>query len=211
MPPHAVAHDDPTMTPAATVRPGVDWRDSLRLAADLALLGVLVVLACAPIVTAGAACGTASAAVHRLLTIGRWPTAAECWTDFRTRLAPGLLSGPLVLAVGWLVAVDVAALRRGAVPGGALMIAAVLLIAAAAAGFAALAAGLAGQSSAHPVRRAAALVAARPSALAATTGVVLVAVTLAAFIHPALVPVLAGYTLFAVHAVLRRPRMRSEG
>src|SRR5690242_18539744 len=121
-----------------------DWRDSLRLGADLALLGVLVTLACLPVLTAGAAVGAASPAVDRLLTIGRWSTAAEGWTDFRTRLVPGLWAGPLVLAALWLVAVDVAALRRGSVPGGSVMVAVVLVVAAAGAGFVALVAGLAG-------------------------------------------------------------------
>ena len=181
-----------------------DWRDSLRFAADLALLGILVTLASLPVVTAGAALGVGSAALHRLLTIGRWPTAAECWADFRARLVPGLFAGPLVLAAGWLVAVDVAALRRGAVPGGAAVVAAVLLAAALGAGFAALVAGLAGSSQFGSARRAAALVAVQPQALAATTGVVLVAAALAAFVHPVLLPVLAGFALFAVHAVLFR-------
>ncbi|WP_127507496.1 hypothetical protein [Actinoplanes solisilvae] len=183
-----------------------DWRDTLRLAADLALLGILVTLASVPIVTAGAAFSAGSASLERLLTIGRWSTAAECWASFRTRLVPGALAGPLVLAAAWLVALDVIALRRGAVPGGTVMIAAVLLAAAAAAGFAALVAGLAAGPGA--VRRARALVALRPSALVATTGVVLIAAALAALVHPALLPVLVGYALFAVHVVLLRKSSR---
>ncbi|MCO8271050.1 hypothetical protein M1L60_10640 [Actinoplanes sp. TRM 88003] len=181
-----------------------DWRDSVRLGADLALLGVLMTMACLPVLTAGAAVGTASAALDRLLTVGRWSTAAECWADFRTRLVPGLYAGPLVLAAAWLLAIDVAALRRGSVPGGPAMIAAVLLAAAVGVGFAALVAGLAGPSHAHAVRRAAALAAVRPRALAATTGVVVVVAALAALVHPAVLPVLAGFALFAVHAVLVR-------
>ncbi|MBM2620983.1 hypothetical protein JIG36_36335 [Actinoplanes sp. LDG1-06] len=193
-----------------------DWRDSLRLAADLALLGILVTVGSLPIVTAGAAVGTGSMAVHRLLTIGRWPTAAECWASFRSRLVPGVWAGPLVLVAAWLIAVDVAALRRGAVPGGGVVVGAVLLAAALGAGFAAVVAGLSGAfpvrmeaapgAAARPgsIRRARALVAARPAALPAVTGVVLVAAMLAAFVHPALVPVLAGFALFAVHAVLGR-------
>lgn len=181
-----------------------DWRDSLRLAADLALLGILVTLAALPVVTAGAAVGAGSAALVWLLTIGRWPTAAECWDSFRSRLVPGLLAGPVALAAAWLIGLDVMALRRGVVPGGTAMIVAVVLAAAVGTGFAALVAGLAGQSPTHAVRRAGALVAQRPAALAATTGVVLVAAALAAFVHPVLLPVLAGYALFAVHAVLVR-------
>ncbi|WP_253289750.1 hypothetical protein [Verrucosispora sioxanthis] len=38
--------------------PGRDWRDTVSDAADLALLGILTVLAAAPVLTAGAAIGT---------------------------------------------------------------------------------------------------------------------------------------------------------
>ncbi|GAB2568444.1 hypothetical protein Aab01nite_44870 [Paractinoplanes abujensis] len=179
-----------------------DWRDSLRLAADLALLGILMTLACLPVVTAGAAVGTGSAALDELLTLGRWPTAAELWRSFRTRLVPWAWAGPLVLATAWLLAIDVAALRRGAVPGGRPLVVVLLVVAALAAGFVALVAGLSGRP--DPLRRARALVAAHPAILLAATGVVLLAALLAAFVHPALVPVLAGCTLFAVHTVLRR-------
>ena len=86
-----------------------DWRDSLRLATDLALLGILVTLAALPLVTAGAAVATGSMSIHRLITIGRWATAAELWSSFRARLGPGLLAGPVVLGGAWLVIVDVAA------------------------------------------------------------------------------------------------------
>jgi hypothetical protein len=95
------------------------------------------------------------------------------------------------------------ALRRGVAPGGPVMIAAVLGAAAVGLGFVALVAGLASEGAA--LRRAAALVALRPSALAATSGVVVVAGVLAVFVHPALVPVVVGYGLFAVHAVLALP------
>ncbi|MBU2668364.1 hypothetical protein KOI35_33110 [Actinoplanes bogorensis] len=196
-------------------------RDSWRTAADLALLGILVSLGCLPVVTAGAAVGAGSSAIARLVTLGRWPSAAECWSSFRSRLVPGLWAGPAVLAVGWLIAVDIAALRRGAVPGGGPLIIALLVVAALGAGFVAVVAGVSGRREPRPreprprepvglpatggsLRRARALVAARPGALAAVTAVVLIAALLAAFIHPALVPVLAGYVLFAVHAVLRR-------
>lgn len=181
-----------------------DWRDSLRLAADLALLGILVTLAALPVVTAGAAVGTGSAALHKLLTCGRWPTAAECWSLFRSSLARGWWAGPFVLVAAWLIAIDVAALNRGAVPGGRPLAAALLVLACLGAGYAAVVAGVSGGSQTHAVRRAAALATARPATLPATTGVVLLAVLLAALIHPVLVPVLAGYVLFAVHAVLQR-------
>src|SRR5689334_21780708 len=95
-----------------------DWRDSLRLAADLALLGIVVTLLSLPLLTAGAAVAVGSYAIAHLIAHGRWPTAAELWAVFRRRLLPGLVAGPAVSAVVALVAVDVAALRRGVVPGG---------------------------------------------------------------------------------------------
>ncbi|MGK5682065.1 hypothetical protein [Actinoplanes sp. URMC 104] len=189
----------------------VDWRDTLRLGADLALLGILVTLASLPLLTAGAALSVGSLAIHRLLTAGRWPTAAECWTAFRARLVPGLAAGPLCVGAGWLILIDVAALRRGAVPGGPAMIVAVLLAAALGAGFAALVAGLAGTAETHAVCRARSLVAARPGVLFAATGVVVIAGVLAVVVHPVLVPVLAGFVLFAVHAVLVRVERRLPG
>jgi hypothetical protein len=41
-----------------------DWRDSLRLAADLALLGIVVTLLSLPLLTAGAAVATGSYAIR---------------------------------------------------------------------------------------------------------------------------------------------------
>ena len=53
-----------------------DWRETVRVATDLALLGLLTVLAALPVVTAGAAVATASAAVHHYLQYDRWPAVA---------------------------------------------------------------------------------------------------------------------------------------
>jgi hypothetical protein len=176
-----------------------DWRDSLRLAGDLALLGIIVTVLCLPVVTAGAAVATASATLSHLFTEGRWLTLAENATVFRARLVPGLVAGPAVLVAAVLFAVDVAALRRGAVPGGAPALTAVLLIAALAAGWVALVAVRGGGP-----RATLALAASRPLLLLAAAGVVMFAALLATLIHPVLTPVLAGYALFAVHAVHRR-------
>jgi len=44
----------------------------------------------------------------------------------------------------------------------------------------------------------------RPATVAAASGVLMVAVVLGMLVHPALSPVLAGYTLFALHVVARR-------
>jgi len=181
-----------------------DWRDSLRLAADLALLGIVVTLLSLPLVTAGAAVATGSYAIHHQTTRGRWPSLADCWASFRARLLPGLLAGPAVAVATVLIVLDVAGLRRGAVPGGGPAEAAVLTAAALAAGGAGLVAVLAGARERGAARAALALAFGRPPAVLAAAAVLVVVALLAMFVHPALVPVLAGYALFALHAVTRR-------
>ena len=187
-----------------------DWRDSLRLAADLALLGIVVTLLSLPLVTAGAAVATGSHAIHHVTTRGRWPSFADCRQAFRARLVPGLVAGPAVAVATVLIVLDVAGLRRGAVPGGGPALVAVLTAAALAAGYIGLVAVLAGareRRSAHEggaAREALTLALGRPLAAVAAAAVLAVAALLAMLVHPALVPVLAGYALFALHAVTRR-------
>jgi len=227
-----------------------DWRDSLRLAADLALLGIVVTLLSLPLVTAGAAVAAGSYAIHHLTTEGRWPSFADCRQAFRARLVPGLAAGPAVLVATTLIVLDVAGLRRGAVPGGGPALVAVVTAAALAAGYAGLVAVLAGarESGAREPgagepgarepgarepgarepgarepgarepgarepgarepggvgREALNLALSRPLAAVVAAAVLAVAALLATLVHPALVPVLAGYVLFALHAVARR-------
>ncbi len=174
-----------------------DWRDSLRLAGDLALLGIVVTVLSLPLLTAGAAVATGSYAIGHLLDEGRWPSFADCWRTFRRRLVPGLWAGPAVAVAIGLIVLDVAALRRGVVPGGAPMLAVVLAVAAFGAGSVALLAVRAGS----PVTGIF-----RPATVLSAIAILAVAALLAGFIHPVLVPVLAGYALFALHAVVRRLR-----
>jgi hypothetical protein len=195
-----------------------DWRDSLRLAADLALLGIVVTLLSLPLFTAGAAVAAGSFAIGHLVANGRWPSAADLWSYFRRRLLPGLVAGPAVAAVIALVVIDVAALRRGNVPGGAPVLTAVLVVAALTAGYTALVAVQAGTVTAAPIaggsrgefpgggaaRSALAIALGRPIVPLAAAGVLAVAALLAWFVHPVLVPVLAGYALFALHVVTPR-------
>ena len=193
-----------------------DWRDSLRLAADLALLGIVVTLLSLPLVTAGAAVATGSHAIRHLITEGRWPSLADCWAVFRRRLLPGLAAGPaaaafaglaagpVVAAFAVLVVLDVAGLRRGAVPGGGPALVAVLTAAAFAAGYIALTAVVAGTGERGVAREALALAFGRPVTVVAAAAVLTVAGLLATLVHPALVPVLAGYVLFALHVVTPR-------
>ena len=179
-----------------------DWRDTARAAADVAVLGVLVTLAAVPLVTAGASVATGSAAVHHYLEADRWPRPAESWAAFRRTLGPGFVV-VLVSAVGCLVvALDVAALRSGVVPGGWPLVAVTLALAVLGAGYAgcavvAVGAGYGWRAAARGAW------ATRPVVLLRVAGIVVVAAVLAVLVHPVLIPVLAGYALYAMHVVVR--------
>lgn len=181
-----------------------DWRETVRLATDLALLGFLVVLAALPLVTAGAAVAAGSAAVHHQLEHDRWPTARACWAVFRRSFAPGLLAGLAAASAALLLVVDVLAVRAGAVPGGAPLLAVTVLLAALGGGYGALVVVAVGADPARGWRAALATLPGHGRAAAGTAGVVTLSALLAVLVHPALVPVLAGYALFAVHVVARR-------
>jgi hypothetical protein len=181
-----------------------DWRDTVRTAADLAVLGFLLTAASLPVLTAGAAVSTASEAVRHFLAYDSWPPAAVLRATFRRRLVPGLWAGPAALAGLALVVVDLAGLRRGLVPGGSLILTVILLAAVLTAGWTALVAVLSGRGLPGAPRAATALASAHPPMLLAAAGVVLVAALLAVLVHPALIPILAGFVLFALHAVTAR-------
>jgi hypothetical protein len=181
-----------------------DWRDTVRLAADLALLGIIVTVLSLPLLTAGAAVGVGSHAVHLLITENRWPSFAECRRAFRARLVPGLWAGPAAAVVVGLILVDAAALRRGVVPGGPVVLIVVLAAAALVVGYGALVAVRAGAATRGAARAAWSIATARPVTLVAAAAIVVLAALLAGFVHPVLVPVLAGYALFALHVVSAR-------
>ena len=170
-----------------------DWRNSLRLAADLALLGRLVSVAALPVVTAGAAVATGSAAVHHFLEHDRWPGPRACWAVFRRSLLPGFVATVVFAVAALLVVADFLALRRGLVPGGVPMMLLTLAAAAVAAGYAGLLVVARGSGRRLSI-----------SSVASAAGVVTVAAVLAVLIHPVLVAVLLGYVLFALHVVARR-------
>jgi hypothetical protein len=184
------------------------WRDTLRVAADVALLGFVLTAAALPVVTAGAAAAAGSTAMHHFLRYDRWPAAGETWRTFRRHLLPGLAAGAAALAGAGLLVVNLLALRAGVVPGGGVLTALTAVLLVVAAGYAGL---LLVALGADPDRgwRAAARAAsgARPAAVAATAGVVLLAAVLGTLVHPVLVPVVAGCTLFALHAVADRMRV----
>ncbi|GAA1867663.1 hypothetical protein [Asanoa iriomotensis] len=116
-----------------------DWRDTVRVATDVAVLGLLLVATSLPVLTTGAAFATASFAIHHFLTHDRWPRPRAVVTVFRRTLLPGAAATVAAATATWLLIVNLTALSRGTVPGGAAILGLTAIIAAAAAGYAALA------------------------------------------------------------------------
>ena len=187
-----------------------DWRETVRIATDLALLGILTAIAALPVVTAGAAVATSSAAIHHHLEYDRWPAPRVCWGLFRRRIVSGLLASVGLAVAVTLVVADLLALRSGAVPGGTPAMALTVAVAVGAAGYAALrvvATGAADDNRYSEVTRpAVAPGGVRPGQVLAAAGILAVAVALAVLVHPVLTPVVAAYALFALHVVTRRRR-----
>ncbi|MEH1165095.1 hypothetical protein V6V47_06890 [Micromonospora sp. CPCC 205539] len=187
-----------------------DWRDVVRDAADLALLGILLTLAAAPLVTAAAAVGTASAAVHDWTRTGSWPPAGATLRRFGRSMLPSVPVSLLALAVAGLLAADLAALATGRVPGGPPALLVTALVAAGLAGYAGLVVvevgGNGGGRWRTAARSAARACLDAPARWAALAGVTTLAGLLAALVTPVAVPILAGYTVAALYAVAgRRP------
>ncbi|MFY1689437.1 hypothetical protein [Plantactinospora sp. WMMB782] len=192
--------------PAPAARP--DWRDTLRDAADLALLGILTTVAALPVVTAGAAVGAASAALHHWVETGSWPGARTALRGFGRTVLPGAGATAVAGVVAAVLALNLLALGRGVVPGGPVLVAVTVALAVAAGGFAGLTVvqlgRQAGQGWRRAVRGAARTTAARPATLLAAAGTVALAVLLCALVLPVLTPLLVGYTIFGLHAATRR-------
>ncbi|MGC5028760.1 hypothetical protein [Micromonospora sp. DT229] len=195
--------------------PGRDWRDTVRDGADLALVGILTVLASAPVLTAGAAVGTASAAVHDWLATGSWPTARRTLSRFGRGLLPGLPATLLGLGGLGLLATNLVVLATGRVPGGPVGMALTTLVAAVLLGYLAAIVVEVGRTGGtgwtSAASRAARVCLDHPATCAGLAGTSLVAVLLGVLVTPVAVPILAGYALAAVHAVARRrPVTRPE-
>jgi hypothetical protein len=200
---------------SADVAPRPDWRDSVALAADLALLGILVALASLPVITAGAALATASVAADHVCTHRSLPPFAGLGRTFLRALLPGV-GATLVAGAGVvLIALDLRAVASGQVPGGVPLIVATSLVAAAALALALLALARVGTTDGREwmkaVRWAAPRLAARPWVGAVVLLVVALPVVLAAAI-PVTALFLAGFAVFALHVVVRAitPRRSSR-
>ncbi|WP_434739913.1 hypothetical protein [Micromonospora sp. SH-82] len=191
-----------------------DWRDVLRDATDLALVGATVVLASVPVFTAGAAVGTASAAVHDWAETGSWPSARRTLGRFGRAVLPGTAVTALTLLVVGILVADLLALAAGRVPGGIPALLVTVAATLALAGHAALVVVEVGRSGGvgwrSAARSAARTCLARPGTWAALAGVVLLTGLLTLMIHPVAAVLLAGYAIAALHAVARRTAGRKE-
>ncbi len=182
-----------------------DWRETVRAAADFALLGFAVTLAALPVVTLGAAVATGSFATDRWFRERSMPGPRELGVAFLRGILPGLGATAVAAVGGVLLGVDLAAVGRGAVPGGTPMFVLSLVVAAQLAGLAALTvvgigAGGGWLAAVRWAGRAAMGAPLVPTALAVVLGVA----ALLGFLIPVTSPILAGFVLFALHVVARR-------
>jgi hypothetical protein len=193
--------------PDADAVPRSDWRDSLALASDLALLGIMTMVACVPLVTAGAALATASAATDHACVHGGLPPMAELWRTFRRALLPGLGVTTAIVGAALLLAFDVRLLATGLVPGGSALVVVTVALAAAGLALGVLALVRVGTTGGRgwlaATRWAAGRLAARPG-LGVVLLLVLVLPGVLAFAIPATALLLPGFVLFALHVVARR-------
>jgi hypothetical protein len=189
---------------------GRDWRDTLRDAGDLAVLGFAVFFACLLVVPGGGAIAAASAAVHdwavhrRQFGDGRFPAWSTTWRRFLRGILPGLGAGLAAVVLCLVVLIDIAAVRDGLAPGGPVLLAATVLVGVGLAGFCGLAVVEVGRAGGAGWRAAAVRSAraslARPLTPMALGGVILLVVVLSVLV-PMCAPILAGYVIFALHVV----------
>ncbi|MGW0242060.1 hypothetical protein [Micromonospora chalcea] len=187
-----------------------DWRDTLREATDLALLGFAVALAALPVLTLAPALATASAALHDRSVTGSWPDARTSLARFGRALPAGLAVSAVALAAVALLTADLVALATGRVPGGGPALALTAVVVAVLLGYAGLVTVAVGRSGGRGWRTAARDVARtcpqRPGVWAAASGICALAVLLGVLVTPVAVPILGGYALAALHALdARRP------
>ncbi|SBT42424.1 hypothetical protein [Micromonospora auratinigra] len=195
--------------------PRRDWRDTLREATDLALLGFALCLAALPLLTVAPAVATASAALHDRSVTGGWPDVRTTVVRFGRALPGGLAVSAVGLLTAAALAADLLALATGRVPGGSPALAGTAVVVAALLGYAGLVAVAVGRTGGRGWRAAAREVARgcpqRPGTWAAAAGVCCLAGLLAVLVTPVAVPILAGYALAAVHAVdARGPALAAE-
>ncbi|GAA4253316.1 hypothetical protein [Dactylosporangium darangshiense] len=184
-----------------------DWRDTISVAADLALVGIVVTAASVPVLTAGAALRTGSAAV-RAIADGEGVDARAMWRLFRSSLLPGALAVAVAAACGALLVFNVGAVASGRVPGGSpalagTCVAAAVLLAIGMLGIVRLGRDTSRSGWLDALRWAGRTAWRQPGAAAAVAGVSAVAAALAVMV-PLTAPLLVGYALYGAHAVTAR-------
>jgi uncharacterized membrane protein YesL len=160
-----------------------------------------------PVVTFGGALATASAAIDHRLARGYWPPLADLWVLLRKAFWSGAGATLVGLAVAVLLVADIAGLATGRVPGGTAVLAVTALVVLALIALACVVVVQVGRREARgwraSVRDAVRLAAAHPASLLAVVGTLVVPVVLTLLI-PVTGPIALGFTLFALHVVLRR-------
>jgi hypothetical protein len=185
--------------------PARGWKEQLRRVGELALLGIVAVLASLLVLTIGAVVATLSTAVGHWADHDDLPPWREMAAEFGRRLLPGVPVSAAGVLAALVVAQQVAWLRDGVVPGGgvalaasglatACLLAVVLLAVPRLAGGGTWRTALAGGWT--DLLRA-------PAAGVAALGVTAIAVLLALLL-PGVVLVLPALLVLALHAVHRR-------
>ncbi|GIG66754.1 hypothetical protein [Phytomonospora endophytica] len=122
----------------AAAPPRADWREHLRDAADLALVGIAVTVCALPVVTAGSALATAGAAIRHRREHGTYPALGWFVRAFARGVPAGAVAVAVFLAVEALLFVNLRVAGSGALPGGKAVAAVTAGIAVAFAGLALL-------------------------------------------------------------------------
>jgi hypothetical protein len=187
--------------------PRPDWRESVALAADLALVGIAVTVGCLTVVGAGAVLVTASVAVDQAATHRSFPPVRHLLGTLRHALLPGIAALLIAAVPAGLLILDALALSSGRVPGGPPLLIATGLVAAAGVATAGITLVRLGQTGGRgylpALRFAVALLARRPLVAVAVVPTVAAPVLLAMLV-PATAPLLPGFAMFGLHAVARR-------
>lgn len=181
-----------------------DWKDTVTVAADLALVGIGVTVCSLPVLTAGAAVHAGSVAVRDIID-GSAVRPAALWRVFRRSLLPGAAATVAAATLAWLLLFNLGAVASGRVPGGSPVLAgtgavAATLLAAGALGVVRLAHH---HSWPGALRWAAGAVWRQPLTAAMVAGVSSIAAVIGVLI-PVTAPLLVGYLLFAVHVLAAR-------
>jgi hypothetical protein len=138
---------------------------------------------------------------------GRFPSWSTTWRRFRRAVLPGLGAGLAAAVLLLLVLIDIAAVRDGLVPGGRVLLAATTLVGVGLAGFCGLTVVEVGRVDGVGWRAAAARAGRRSldrPVVPLTLGGVIALVVVLAVLVPMCAPILAGYVIFALHAVAGR-------